>query len=81
MRGTAIDGMFSSFVQLVGHGNSALSIPGMLKVADVEHLVRAAGEDRVLLNNMDRSEWSGALQSSYRPAVEFFEQWLRADSN
>ncbi len=80
IRGTAIDGMFSSFVQLVGYGNSALNIPGILKVADVEHLVRAAGEDRVLLNNMDRSEWAGALQSSYRPAVEFFEQWLMAAS-
>ena len=80
IEGTAIDGMFSSFVQLVGYGNSALSIPGILKVADVEHLVRAAGENRVLLNNMDRSEWAGALQSSYSPAVEFFEQWLMAAS-
>ena len=72
--------MFSSFVQLVGYGDSASKIPGILKVADVEHLVRAAGEDRVLLNSMDRSEWAGALQSSYRPAVEFFEQWLMAAS-
>ena len=80
IKGTAIDGMFSSFVQLVGYGNSASKIPGILKVADVEHLVRAAGEDRVLLNNMDRSEWAGTLQSSYRPAVEFFEQWLLAAS-
>ena len=81
IKGTAIDGMFSSFVQLVGYGNSASKIPGILKVADVEHLVRAAGKERVRLNNMDRSEWAGALQSSYRPAVEFFDEWLRAESN
>jgi hypothetical protein len=73
----AIDGMFSSFVQLVGHGNPAPQIPGILKVADVEHLVRSAGPARVHLNNTEESKWSEGLGSSSLPVGEFFEKWAK----
>ena len=81
IKGTAIDGMFSSFVQLVGYENSASKIPGILKVADVEHLVRATVEDRVRLNNMERSQWAGALTASNKPAAAFFEEWVQTELN
>jgi hypothetical protein len=68
----AIDGLFSSFVQLVGSGPLNPQIPGVLKVADVEHLVRAAGSSRVRLNNMQGSEWQGHLTSTMENSREFF---------
>jgi hypothetical protein len=74
--GVAIDGMFSSFVQLVGHGSPTPQIPGILKVADVVHLVRAANDDRVRLNNSPMSTWVGNLTSTNRPPAEFFSEWL-----
>jgi hypothetical protein len=80
IEGVAIDGMFSSFVQLVGYQNVAPQIPGILALTDVEHLVRAAGVERVRLNNVDKSEWAGALSSSDKPVVEFFVEWIRAQS-
>ncbi len=73
---TAIDGMFSSFVQLVGYGNPAPQIPGILEVADVEHLVRCAGPGRVHLNNSEKSHWSEGVDSSAMPGVGFFEEWV-----
>ena len=76
IKGAAIDKLFSSFVQLVGYGSPTPQIPGVLKVADVEHLVRCAGLDRVRLNNVKKSPWAGALRSSRQPAVKFFEEWL-----
>jgi len=77
----AIDGMFSSFVELVGYGNPAPQIPGILEVGDVEHLVRGAGEDRVLLNNMKKSEWTEGLRASGKSPVAFFEEWLMAEAS
>jgi hypothetical protein len=77
---TAIEGMFSSFVQLVGYENVAPQIHGILHVADVEHLVRAAGIDRVSLNNVDESEWGTRIASSAKPTVDFFKEWLIAAS-
>ena len=77
----AIDDMFSSFVQLVGYGNPASQIPGILEVADVEHLVRSAGLTRVHLNNTEKSKWSKGLDSSALPANEFFEKWIEAAGN
>jgi len=75
---TAVDGMFSSFVQLVGDSSVIPQIPGILRLADVEQLVGAAGADRVRLNNFAKSKWSGALQTSAQPATEFFVEWLNA---
>ena len=77
----AIDDMFSSFVKLVGYGNPASQIPGILKVADVEHLVRSAGPNRVHLNNTEKSKWSKGLDSSTLPVEEFFEKWIEAAGN
>jgi len=77
----AIDGMFSSFVQLVGYGNPAPQIPGILDVADVEHLVRAAGGQRVRLNNIEKSKWLEKLNSSSMPADEFFADWIATAAN
>ena len=77
----AIDDMFSSFVQLVGYGNPASQIPGILEVADVEHLVRSAGLNRVHLNNTEKSKWSKGLDSSTLPANEFFEKWIETAGN
>jgi hypothetical protein len=74
--GVAIDGMFSSFVQLVGHGSPTPQIPGILKVADVVHLVRAAGENRIRLNNSPISTWAGSLTSTNRPPAKFFSEWI-----
>ena len=47
-----IDRMFSSFVQLVGYGNPASQIPGVLRVADVGQVIRAAGTNRIRMNNL-----------------------------
>ena len=80
IKGAAIDRLFSSFVQLVGYGSPTSQIPGVLKVADVEHLVRSAGPDRVHLNNVKKSPWAGALRSSRQPAVKFFEEWSESAS-
>ncbi|MEZ6035437.1 MAG: prolyl oligopeptidase family serine peptidase [Planctomycetaceae bacterium] len=80
IQGAAINQLFSSFVQLVGSGNPNPQIPGVLKVADVEHLVRSAGLDRVRLNNVKKSPWAGTLRSSRQPAVTFFEEWLESAS-
>ena len=76
---TLPDSMFSSFVQLVGYQNPAAQIPGILDVADVEHLVRAAGKNRVQFNNIERSEWAGDLQSTRMPAAEFFAERIKAE--
>ncbi len=81
IKGAAINGMFSSFVQLVGYGNPAAQIPGILKVADVEHLLRDAGIERVRLNNTQKSKWSERLDSSSMPADEFFERWIETVAN
>lgn len=78
IQSVASDGMFSSFVQLVGYGNPAPQIPGILELADVEHLVRSAGPERVHLNNIEKSEWSESLDSSAVPADAFFEKWIEA---
>ena len=75
----AIDRLFSSFVQLVGHGNPAAQIPGVLKVADVEHLVRAAGVNRIHLNNVEPSDWAGGLPTASIPKSEFFREWIKAE--
>ena len=75
----AIDRLFSSFVQLVGHGNPAAQIPGILKVADVAHLVRAAGPKRVYLNNVEPSEWAADLTTTNIPKSEFFREWIKAE--
>ncbi|MCA9439457.1 MAG: hypothetical protein KC964_01525, partial [Candidatus Omnitrophica bacterium] len=77
----AIDQMFSSFVQLVGSGNPASQIPGILKVADIEQMVHAAGPDRVHLNNTKKSKGSGELDSSSLPVDEFFEEWIETAEN
>ncbi len=68
----AVDGMFSSFVQLVGYHVPISQIPGVLKVADVEHLVRAAGAARIRLNNLEMSPWSGSLVSTTGESRQFF---------
>jgi hypothetical protein len=75
----AIDRLFSSFVQLVGHGNPAAQLPGILKVADVEHLVRAAGAGRIHLNNVEPSDWAGGLPAASIPKSEFFREWIKAE--
>jgi hypothetical protein len=75
IKGTAINKLMSSFVQLLGYGSPTPQIPGVLKVADVEHLVRCVGPGRVRLNNVNKSPWSGALPSSRQPAIKFFEEW------
>ncbi len=74
----AIEGLFSSFVQLVGYQNPAAQIPGILHVADVEHLVRAAGNERVRFNHAEKSDGGGRLSTSDKPAAKFFEEWLNA---
>ena len=80
IKGAAIDRMFSSFVELVGYNNPGVQIPGILGVTDVEHLMRAAGKERVRLNNLSKSQWSGSLESSAKPPTRFFEEWLKADA-
>jgi hypothetical protein len=77
---TGIDGMFSSFVQLVGHGFPASQIPGMLRVADVAHLIHAAGSGRIQMNRLQKSEYSTAIESSKRPPSSFFEEWIGEDT-
>ncbi len=77
----AIDGMFSSFVQLVGHGSPTPQIPGILEVTDVVHLVRAADQDRVRLNNVRMSKWSEGLRVTNRPPTKFFSEWLTSATN
>ena len=77
----AVNGMFSSFVQLVGSGNPASQIPGILNVADIEQMVHAAGTDRVHLNNAKKSKWSGELDSSSLPVDEFFGRWVQTAGN
>ncbi len=80
IQSAAIEGMFSSFVQLVGYPNPAAQIPGILRITDVEHLIRAAGSDSVHLNNVERSPWAGSITFSARPAAEFFVEWLATGS-
>jgi hypothetical protein len=74
----AIDRMFSSFVQLVGHGSPTPQIPGILKLADVVHLAGAVDQDRIRFNNLRMSKWAGDLQSTDLPPPEFFSKWLRS---
>ena len=73
-----IDGMVSSFVQLVGHGNPASQIPGILRVADVAHLVNAAGTNRVHFNHLNRVKDAPALPSATQRSPEFFLEWVKA---
>ncbi len=73
----AVDKMFSSFVQLVGYQNPASQIPGILRVTDVEQLVRAVGPNRVSINNLEESEWGRSLSSSFKPSARFFAEWIR----
>jgi hypothetical protein len=68
--------MFSSFVQLVSHWIPTPQIPGILRLADVEHLVHAAGPHHVRLNNLETSGWSERLEASSMPTAAFFQQWL-----
>ena len=81
IKATAIDRTFSSFVQLVGYNNPAPQIPGILRVADVEHLVRAAGQQRIYLNQLQKSKWSHSIQATQKPSVQFFVDWLQEVSN
>jgi hypothetical protein len=75
-----IDGMFSSFVQLVGHGHPASQIPGVLRVADVTHIVNAAGAHRIQMNNLHRSQGAAMIPSTARRPADFFLEWIKADS-
>ena len=75
----AIDGLFSSFAQLVGHSNPAPQIHGILKLADIRHLAQESGRDRIFLNNMrfDQSTKIIGLESSSDRSKDFFTNWLQ----
>ncbi len=79
IQAAGVDGMFGSFVQLVGHGQPASQIPGILRVADVAHLVNAAGMHRVQLNNLHRSRGAANLPSANQRPQEFFLEWVKAE--
>ncbi len=71
--------MFSSFVQLVGHGQPASQIPGVLRVADVTHIVNAAGAHRIQMNNLHRSQGAAMIPSTFRRPADFFLEWIKAE--
>ena len=75
-----VDGMFSSFVQLVGHGNPASQIPGVLRVADLAQIVNAAGTNRIQMNDLQRSKGAAKIPSTAKRAPEFFLEWVKAES-
>ena len=50
-----LDGLFESFIDIIGRDPVA-EIPGILRVADVEHLLRAAGK-RVVVQNPQRARF------------------------
>lgn len=77
IRCAGIDGLFSSFVQLVGYSNVAPQIPGILKITDIEHLVAAAGKNRIALNNLLESEFGKTLTSSSEDPTAFFSTWVK----
>ncbi len=72
-----IDGMFCSFVQLVGHGSPASQIPGVLRVTDVKHIITAAGAHRIQLNKVLKSKDAVDIPSSEQPSLVFFEEWVQ----
>ena len=76
----AIEQMFSSFAQLVGYSNPAPQIPGILKLADIQHLIREAGVERIALNNIhvDRTAAFDGIRASSERTADFFEAWLTA---
>ena len=75
-----VDGMFSSFVQLVGHGHPASQIPGVLRVADVAQIVNAAGVHRIQMNNLQRSQGAAKIPSTAKRSPEFFLEWVKAET-
>lgn len=72
-----IHGMFSSFVQLVGHGSLVPQIPGVLRMADVPQMVAAAGPDRIRLNRPMKYAPGPTLPASDQSVTEFFSEWAR----
>jgi len=74
-----IDGMFSSFVQLVGHGHPASQIPGVLRVADVPHIIAAAGMRRIQMNNLRRAQGAAQIASTAKRPPEFFGDWIKGE--
>lgn len=74
-----VEGMFSSFVQLVGHGNPASQIPGILRVADVAHIVNAAGTNRIQMNNLQRSKGAAKISSTAKRPPEFSLDWVKGE--
>ncbi len=75
-----IEGMFSSFVQLVGHGHPASQIPGVLRVGDVPHLIAAAGAHRIQMNNLPRARGVPSIASTAKPPREFFSEWIKTET-
>ena len=74
-----VDDMFASFVQLVGYGQPASQIPGILRVADVAHIVKAAGAHRVQINNLHRSKGAAPIPSTDQRSTKFFADWIKSD--
>lgn len=71
----AIDGLFPSFVSIIGTDWIA-EVPGILRVADIEQLVGAAGADRVALNNLQPGPVPVNLHAQRRPLINFLLAWL-----
>ena len=71
----AIDGMFSSFVSIVGR-NWIAEIPGILRIADIDQLVAVAGAERVVFNNLQSSPVPVNIRDHAKPFAEFFSMVL-----
>src|SRR5205823_4771489 len=69
MKKAAIDGLFSSFVSIVGQ-NWIAEIPGILRVADIEQLASLAGV-RVVFNNLQPCAFSVSLKGEQQTPLNF----------